>query len=240
MRLFTLFLVTLLTTFRSYAYNDLHILDPRQGSSRKTGLITVPEIQVTPRGAYAEIELTFTVGAVSTQFSSTDSLEAVLNFDLPAGSFIHDSYLWLTPTVVVQADIIDRGRAISIYESIVRRRRDPSLLVKTATNSYQLNIFPLTTSFPRKVKLVYSVPFFWTDGRAVCPLPLELLKTSGTPPAFSLSLGSDAQFQSPILSETGYAPAGTVSIAPNQYQSFENLHVSYTAPLTNGVLLASQ
>ena len=238
MRFVTLLFIVMLAAVAAHASSGFYITDPRNSWNRNAGNITSPEITITPRGAYAEVELTMTV-ASTTGYSPSDSLEAVLNFDLPAGSFIHNSFLWLTPSVVVQADIIDKGRAISIYEGIVKRRRDPSLLVKTGADSYQLNIFPLTSSFPRKVKIVYSVPFYWTNGRATVPLPMSLFKLSQTRPNILFSAATDAQFPSVTFAELGRSPIGIDTIRKTEYESLAQLSAIYTVNLSNGILMTA-
>lgn len=47
---------------------------------------------------------------------------------------------------------------IFIYEDIVNRQRDPSILYKLSPTKYQLRIFPLMKQSLRKIKLTYLVP----------------------------------------------------------------------------------
>src|SRR5690606_645830 len=108
-----------LTATTVTAQYSLTVADPNSNSVARTqGIITSPEITVTPNGAYAKIEMTFTFNAQSS-YKATDNLEAVLLFDLPPGSFIHDSWLWLNEQVIIQADVVEKNRAIAIYRGIV-------------------------------------------------------------------------------------------------------------------------
>ena len=115
------------------------------------------EITVTPLGAYAQIDLILTVGPTNNP-APTDSQEAVIFFDLPAGSYIHDSWLWLNSSTVISAELMERRKASDVYNGIVRRRRDPSLLINVLPQAYSLNIYPVAAGYWRKVKISYSTP----------------------------------------------------------------------------------
>lgn len=109
--------------------------------------------------------------------SSSDTLEVVLNFNLPEGSLVTDSWLWIGDEIV-KADIIDKWTARTIYEGIVQRRQDPSILSKTG-NEYELRIFPLVGNSTRKVKMSVMLLNSWgQDGSFTTLLPLEMLKAS--------------------------------------------------------------
>ncbi|MBW7914581.1 MAG: hypothetical protein H3C54_13000, partial [Taibaiella sp.] len=71
---------------------------------RTQGIITDPEVTVTPQGAYANVEIIFTINANSSH--GNDSVEAVMLFDLPDGSFIHDSWLWLDANTIIRAAVV--------------------------------------------------------------------------------------------------------------------------------------
>lgn len=239
--LFTLFAG--LSTLLGFANPGLWINNPQITWQQKTqGFITEPSIVVTPKGVYAEVEFTFRIHCQN-NYQATDTLEAVLDFDLPRNSFIHNSWLWLDDQTIIQAAIIDKGRAIEIYEGIVKRRRDPSLLLKTGSNSYRLNVFPLTTAYPRKVKMVYSVPFNWLSDRVNIPLPIDILNTSLVQPALKVAVVRDNNFSSPYFTEQAYSGYVTGSSANTDsllipWNDYENgLYLNYTRNMPGGVLL---
>ncbi len=163
------------------------------------GNITDIQMDVTPQGLYAQVQLTFTINIENTAstYRSSDLLESVLFFDLPAGSFIHDSWLWLDDATIIAADVVEREQAIETYTGIVRRQRDPSLLINTLPNNYRLNVFPVRTDYARKVRIVYSTPFTWQHNRTILPLPVNIFRTSSVPPAFSLTVHTDTMFGEP-------------------------------------------
>lgn len=214
-KLLTFFAFCFFTTTTLTAQLSLTVLDPhRTWTQRTSGIITSPEITVTPSGAYAQVDMVFTINA-DPSYKATDSLEAVMTFDLPEGSYMHDSWLWLNETVVIRAAMIEKNRAINIYEGIVQRRRDPSLLYKTSANSYKLNVYPLATSYPRKVKLSYTTPLKWQDGNSTVGLPLHLFTCSQTLPDVIVKVNKDASFSTPSFTGNSYSNY-FISTTPNE------------------------
>lgn len=218
------------------AQDILYILDPRFNTSQRTqGIITEPVIEVTPMGTHAQIEFTFKINAIASSYKAGDSLETVLKFDLPQNSFIHDSWLWLDNTTIIRADIIEKNRAIQIYEGIVKRRRDPSLLLKTGANSYQLNVFPLTINYPRKVKITYSVPFNWQNNLVNIALPTDILNASNTLPDLELRVNYNNTFTQPAFAEIPFqtyvigssVSSSTLIIPGSAYGVTPGINLSY-------------
>jgi hypothetical protein len=212
-----------------------------QGTTQ--GIISDPVMTVTPKGVYAEVEFTFTMSCQNT-YSSTDTLESVVEFDLPANSFINNSWLWLDNNTIIQASIIERGRAMQIYNGIVVRRRDPSLLLQTGTNTYQLSVFPLTTNYPRKVKIVYSVPFYWVANKANLLLMTDILNMSFIKPPLTLKVRTDNVFTQPYFTEQAYTSFVTGSTTNEQtlslpYSAYESteLTLNYIPVQNNGLIL---
>lgn len=161
--------------------NSIRILNPDWGDTYgQKGTIEEAVFTVEPKGLYMEVGLYLTFSAAETAYSSWDSLEVVLDFDLPAGSIIHDSWLWVGDDII-KADILDIWSAITIYEEIVDRRRDPSVLYKKPGGGYQMRIFPLLKPESRKVKITYLSPAIWTNEKVRTYLPAELLEASITP-----------------------------------------------------------
>ncbi len=202
------------------------------------GWIANANVEVKPMGLYAQVDAVFTLNVPATAYTGAD-FEAVLYFNLPPGSFIHDSWLWLDSTNIISAEMVERNQGISTYEGIVRRSRDPSLLIHTLANSYRLNVFPITKTYPRKIKLIYSTPFIWREGRADVPLPVSIFQGSAPAPDFSLHVWHTASHADPMLREvnaaplvTGSTPVATAVTVPAVASGMpgSNLTLSYTAP----------
>ncbi|RQW03026.1 hypothetical protein EH222_12870 [candidate division KSB1 bacterium] len=158
------------------AYSWLYIRDPR-GWGGGQGTIEEAVFSIRPKGLYMECGMYLTFSANGLYFSSNDSLEVEFYFDLPEGSIVHDSWLWIDGQII-RGTIMDKWTAASIYENIVKRRRDPSILYKQYDNSYELRIFPMVGNEKRKVKITFLVPTQWSATNVTAALPLDLLQTS--------------------------------------------------------------
>jgi len=183
-RNFTLpILFLLLTIFNTSAQNVLHIQDPDWWDSQGLqGNITEATFSIQPQGAYMEVGMFLTFSDEGLGFNSWDSTEIILDFNLPEGSIVYDSWLWMfDDSTIVRADIHDIWSATTIYENIVDRRRDPSILYKKETGSYQIRVFPLPNNETRRIKISYLVPAVWSAETVNAWLPTDILETSAIP-----------------------------------------------------------
>lgn len=197
-----LYLLLALCTLTLNAYAGLEIVNTQNPSSRGFGAIKDAEIKITPNGLYAQIEFTFKIGATSLMGYNTDPLEAIFNFRLPKNSFIHDSWLWLNDSIIISAAIVEKNKATAIYNGIVKRKRDPSLLYKTADDEYELHVYPMFNYDFRKVKIVYSVPLIFVGNRAYVDLPTDILAASySTKPAIRLTAVRNNEYFNPNNAE---------------------------------------
>ncbi len=159
------------------AQNSLRVLDPQQSWYNYQGTIDEATISVSPKGLYSQVSMYLTFSAPSTYFNSNTQIEAVLYFELPENSFVTDSWLWIGDEIS-KGIILDTWTASSIYEEIVNRRRDPSILFKRGQRNYELRVYPLKTTEPRKVRITYMVPNNWYNSMVSVPLPIHILNTS--------------------------------------------------------------
>lgn len=181
--------------------SSLDVVNPE--SPWKFGHSTIEEAQFTiqPRGVYMEIGMYLTFSARAAKYISYNNrdtinyeqslvdLESILSFDLPIGSMVTDSWLWIYEEVI-QADIEERWHATRVYEDIVGYRRDPSLLTKNNWSYYQgdksedrynLRVYPLQPDSTRRVKITYLTPGNWQDGNVSVSLPTNILDASKIP-----------------------------------------------------------
>ncbi len=185
-----------------YDYNSISIGDPRAGGRWVRGTIERADIFIRPKGVMMEhaMELTFSSkGSPFTQRS--DTLEVQANFSLPQEAIITDSWLWLDDSTVVRAQIMDRWTASTIYENIVRRRRDPSLLVKNGQGNYSLSIFPMPGNMPRKVRITALMPVDWSANAATVVIPTGILRASSQVPAMRLNYFPNQAWNNPRILE---------------------------------------
>lgn len=226
--------------------NKIFVKPPFPTWGTYPGGMTNVEIEVTPLGAYAQIDLVFSIGPASNT-APTDSQEAVIFFDLPAGSYIHDSWLWLNPTTIISAELMERRKASEVYTGIVRRRRDPSLLLNLLSQQYQLNIYPVAALYWRKVKITYSTPVLWQNGKANVPLPTELLAAAQTPPSFALKVNSNGLFTHPSFTDRAFVSWMTsqsgnstqLSVPASGYSGNTGLSLSYELTFSAGSRLST-
>lgn len=206
------------------------------GFSPSQAALTDPLIEIEPMGLYAQVSMIFTINAQYSMYSSGDTLEAVLNFDLPPNSYIHDSWLWLDSITIIRAAVMERNAATQIYDNLVKKiRRDPSLLLKNGPNSYSLNVWPLKISYPRKVKIVYATPFEWMGNRFTVPLPVGLLKASKVLPDADIRIKHDGIYSAPAFIEAKYndmVQSSTFSqdnlkLTAGDYENLSGLNLTY-------------
>lgn len=242
--LFTLAITITATTLS--AQIPLTVEGPHKWDKKTQGIIDNVNIEVSPNGIYANVDLVFTINADKALYNVKDSLEAVLPFSLPENSYIYDSWLWLDNNTIIQADIIEKNKVLNIYEGIVSRRRDPSLLTKTGPNSYRLSVYPMTTNYPRKVKISYSTPMKMYNNKAQVFLPTSLLKASKTAPPIMLTVNKTAQYDTPTFLTHNYNTQRVSSSSTQDVLFFfgnnysdDNIILQYNNNINNGVALTT-
>jgi Ca-activated chloride channel homolog len=82
--------------------------------------------------------------------------EKVLLFPLPEGASA-DGIKMKVNGVVQEGDVIEERRARSIYEGIVRRRRDPALLEYVGRDLLRLRVFPVPAHGKQEVEVRYRL-----------------------------------------------------------------------------------
>ena len=228
---------------------QLSVADVRQSAVRRQGTIEEATLSVRTKGLYMEYGLYLTFSARGATFNTNgDSLEVVLNFTLPSEAIVHDSWLWIDENIV-KARMYDRWTAGAIYESIVNRRKDPSILVKNNATSYQLRVFPMAKNSTRKVKITWLQPVNLYNSRAVAELPFSILKASANPVQdFNLLVWSDDRFQAPQFADqqglqfelVDDPQTGTfyrTSLTPDWYN--EGLQLQFASPLQDGMFAST-
>lgn len=150
--------LVLMNLFELLAYNQLRVLDPRAQWRNGPGSIDSATIVAKPKGMYIEYSIYMNLSAKNLSFAQSDSLEIVFDFDLPKEAIVTESWLWLNPTTIIKGKLLDVWTASTIYENIVKRRTDPSILKKLGDTYYQLRVFPMNGNSFRKVKITYLMP----------------------------------------------------------------------------------
>ncbi|MEE9432201.1 MAG: VIT domain-containing protein [Melioribacteraceae bacterium] len=240
--IYVLFLVS--EVFGQWA--NIRVSDP-QNLRGGQGTIEEALLSIEPKGAYLEYGLYLTFSARNLGFTHTDTVEVEMNFSLPNNSIVSDSWLWFEGEII-KGEILDKWIASQIYESIVKRRRDPSILIKERANRYQLKIFPMAGDETRRVKLTYLVPANWTSKNVNSNLPLGIIQASQYKvKTFYLISQLGDEWSNPkinelpekIFEEKYDSTFGNFwSVKLNQSEiSKGNLTFSVDAPFTNGIYL---
>jgi len=227
------------------AQNSILINNPSFSWGWQTGKIAEASLSVHPKGLYMEYGLYLTFSGSNTYFSSNDLLEVVMNFQLPKGAIVLDNWLWVG-TDIVQGKLIDRWSASDIYEGIVNRRRDPSVLFKNSETQYELRVYPIKKLETRKVKITYLMPVNWLKGKIEAGLPAGIMLASAVTPDLNVFLWEEKGFENPVFSnaEILFEPKNDIEfgaykqaiISPGKLSS--NLILTMDAPGQNGIYLS--
>jgi hypothetical protein len=241
------FLVLLILGIKaSFSYNDLWVQDPQGWNIRGQGTIENATISVRPVGLYMEYGLYLTFSAKGLGFSNADIVEIRFAFDLPEDAIVHDSWLWVDDEII-RGEIMDKWTASSIYEDIVSRRKDPSILFKRSRTQYELLIYPMAGNKSRRVKISYLAPAQWNSKNVLASLPTNVLATSKHPVStFHLLTWLDDEWENPKIAEfpniefqgrydTTHGNFLRADIPVDAIQS--SLHFSVNSPLKNGVYI---
>ena len=236
MKRILLIFVLFFACISSFPYNQLTVGDPRSSWYTYQGTIEQSNLIVKPKGVYMQYDLYLTFSSRGTVLTrSTDTLEVVLDFDLPEKAIVIDSWLWIGKDII-KAQIQDRWSASSIYESIVKRRKDPSILFKNSSTQYQLRIFPMVGNQTRKVKISYLIPAKINGNAAYSKLPIDLLKSSKNPVNLGVAMQKNNLFWSvpQILNNPGIIIKDTTDIYNGKYSKFHIQCSKYNNPIEIG------
>lgn len=226
-----------------FANNYLRVQHPQEWDVCR-GKINEAEVHITPHGLYVEYEVFLTISAEDNFFEPNDSVEIQYLFELPKGSIVHDSWLWIDDSIIV-ADLIDRWTATQIYEGIVSRRQDPSILTQNNDSEYELNIYPLLGNGNRQLKMSFLIPSDISAAGIIADFPVSLF--SGTnlyPDEVEVVMHSSSQFTNPTLIANQVRTTTSNDSVMVSYLNYEELIVSsvsvkYDTELSNGVLLSN-
>jgi Ca-activated chloride channel family protein len=250
--------VTLLPALLFSQYASLKVQHPQRFTSYN-GTIEEARLVVIPKGVYTQNDLYLTFSARGVNFSAKDSVEVILDFELPRDCAVNDLWLWIDEQTISHGLILDRWTATMIYENIVRRRRDPALLTKSSSSSqlsslwelYQLRVYPMLGNGSRKVKISYLVPAQWTHTGVSSFIPAQIFRVSNYKPSFitvdykqELGWGSPRIAENVLLQfsavlDTSYGRLLRCRISSDNFSSFsQRLNLFAGSPMKNGIYLA--
>jgi Ca-activated chloride channel family protein len=104
-------------------------------------------------------------------------LEGYYLFPLPAGAVIRNFSMWIDGRET-RAELLDAGKARSIYEDIVRRLRDPALLEYGDRGVFKMRVFPIEPYGKKRIKISYHEVLEKNNGSIAYLYPLGTEKFS--------------------------------------------------------------
>lgn len=182
--------------------SNLYVSEPRSSTRKYPGTIDSMDIYIHPHGTYMEMNVQLVFTPEGSIFNSiTDTLEAVMKFDLPNNAFINNMWLYMNEQGKwVEANLLDKWTAGFIYESTVQRMVDPSLLTKTSAINYTLKVFPLLGNSYRIVRMNIFIPCKWSTDEISAYLPMNFLNASKyLPEKVSLYVFPTDDFNEPTI-----------------------------------------
>lgn len=139
---------------------------------------------------------------------SGQRLEGTYLFPIPAGAEI-DKFEMDVNGEMMEAELLDAGKARKIYEDIVRRAKDPALMEYAGQGLFKVRIFPIEPRSDKRVKLKYT-QVLKRDGRLVdYTYPLNTEKFSSRPVG-EVSIKVDVQSETGIKSI--YSPSHEIEV----------------------------
>lgn len=119
--------------------------------------------------------------------------------------------------------VLAKEEARTIYNNIVRQRRDPALLEWVGTRMIQASVFPIAGNEDKRVRLSYQEVLRGQDGVVKYVYPLKTEKMSATPLE---ECSVDIDLRSPRPIRNIYSPTHAVTI---QRDGEFKAHVHYSA-----------
>jgi len=139
---------------------------------------------------------------------SRRQLEGTYLFPLPEGALV-SKFAMTMGGKMVQGEIIERNKARRIYESIVRRRRDPGLLEYMGRGLFRARVFPILPLQDLTIRISYQQVLPVDAGTIEFRYPLATDRLNGAPVE---NVSVDIQVRSSVDIKTIYSPSHKVEI----------------------------
>jgi Ca-activated chloride channel homolog len=107
-------------------------------------------------------------------------LEGTYIFPMPEDAAVTKFSMYMNGKEV-QGEVLERKKALAIYEGIVRRMQDPALLEYMGRGMFKARIFPIPARGDKRIKLTYTQVLKLDNNRCSYRYPLNTEKFSSTP-----------------------------------------------------------
>ena len=159
----------------------------------------------------AAIELRQGVGNITLEQSfhntSPAQLEGEYIFAIPDEAQVHDFHLYINGKKT-QGEVLDSKEASEIYESIVRKYRDPALLEFAGHGLFKARIFPIAPKSERKIELSYAQVIKSESGTYRFTLPI---RQSGQGSIEHYHMTIDLEAEAPLADV--YSPSHKIEVS---------------------------
>ena len=200
----TTFLVFILLTLAAGPASGIGLLVPNDGSVRPFDVESHrASVVITNNAAVTTVEQVFR--------NHTDRpMEAVFVFPIPEGGTVSDFSLWINGKKTPGA-VLEKNEARQIYESIVRRARDPGLVEYMDGKLFRASIFPIPPNGTQKLELKFGQVLKRQGGMHIYEYPLAAGRkyvTAKTAKDFTLA----ATINSAIPITNVYSPSHRIGV----------------------------
>ncbi|HWL06889.1 MAG TPA: VIT and VWA domain-containing protein, partial [Planctomicrobium sp.] len=98
--------------------------------------------------------------------------EGTFVFNLPPGASVSRFAMFVTHDQLIEGELVERQQAAGIYDSIVRRQRDPAILEQLGDNLFRMRVFPIFGHDTKRILLDFTVPLAEVNRQTFFHLPL--------------------------------------------------------------------
>ncbi|SFJ41721.1 VIT domain-containing protein [Planctomicrobium piriforme] len=145
---------------------QLVIQDSQSGAARRMEIARYhANVVLKPPVALVQLDQSFFNPAASQQ-------EGTFVFNLPPGASVSRFAMFVTHDDLIEGELIGRQQASNIYESIVRRRKDPAILEQIGDNLFRMRVLPIFARDTKRILLDYTVPLTEDNQQFFFNLPL--------------------------------------------------------------------
>jgi Ca-activated chloride channel family protein len=139
---------------------------------------------------------------------STFAVEGTYIFPLPLDATVSQFAMWVDGKKM-DGRVLSREEARSVYENIVRQRRDPALLEYLNRGAFQASIFPIQPKGEQRIEIEYSQVLVADHGLIHYVYPLNTEKFSARPLD---SVSVNVEIKSKQALKAIYSPSHPISV----------------------------
>jgi len=140
---------------------------------------------------------------------NNQDLEGIYIFPIPKDASISNFVMYVDGKPI-KGEILDKNKARSIYDDIVRQMKDPALLEYIDRGAFRVSIYPIPARGEKRIQLEYSEVLKYDIGLCKYVYPLNTEKFSARPiPSVTVSV--NIKSDNPIKSV--YSPSHEIDIS---------------------------